>query len=165
LKTIKQWQEDVHELATVKGWWGNGGKQPPPVKDVINPLVNDAAKLFKHDLDDETYKRLYRTIEAAVYDAYRKGIAHQRMKGRVIEAILMLHTEISELVEDIRVDNMKPSISPVNGKPVGAPTELADIGIRLLDLCEAMGVDLEDMIHMKHKYNGSRPYRHGGKRL
>lgn len=48
-------------------------------------------------------------------------------------------------------------------KPDGFPIELADCVIRIMDTCEAIGIDLEAMIALKHEYNKTRPYRHGGK--
>ena len=39
--------------------------------------------------------------------------------------------------------------------------ELADVAIRLFDLCGGMGIDLEKHIEMKMKYNSMRGYKHG----
>ena len=39
--------------------------------------------------------------------------------------------------------------------------ELADIAIRLADLCGGLEVDLEYEIERKMKINSSRPYKHG----
>lgn len=41
--------------------------------------------------------------------------------------------------------------------------ELADTCIRLFDLAEWQGVDLEEHIKLKHLYNKQRPYKHGKK--
>jgi NTP pyrophosphatase (non-canonical NTP hydrolase) len=41
--------------------------------------------------------------------------------------------------------------------------ELADVVIRVLDLAEFTGVDLEKHIELKMKYNSLRPYKHGKK--
>jgi len=42
--------------------------------------------------------------------------------------------------------------------------ELADVVIRVMDMCEAYGINLESEIEKKHKINKGRPYRHGNKR-
>lgn len=39
--------------------------------------------------------------------------------------------------------------------------EIADSVIRILDLCGAMGIDLERHIDLKMKYNEGRPHKHG----
>lgn len=45
-------------------------------------------------------------------------------------------------------------------KPEGFPTEMADIVIRVMDVCKQHGVDLEEAIAIKHAYNRTRPYKH-----
>jgi NTP pyrophosphatase (non-canonical NTP hydrolase) len=39
--------------------------------------------------------------------------------------------------------------------------EIADVAIRLFDLCGGMGIDLEKHIELKMKYNSMRGYKHG----
>lgn len=51
----------------------------------------------------------------------------------------------------------------VLGKPEGVPAELADVLIRVFDFCGAYRIPLGEAIIRKHRYNESRPYRHGGK--
>ena len=41
---------------------------------------------------------------------------------------------------------------------------LADVIIRVLDYCAYAGIDIENVLEVKHEYNKSRPYRHGGKK-
>jgi len=71
----------------------------------------------------------------------------------VPELLCLLHSEISEALEAHR------TYDDTNFRE-----ELADIAIRLLDMCEALEIDLEFEIERKHEINLSRPYRHGGKR-
>lgn len=42
--------------------------------------------------------------------------------------------------------------------------ELADVAIRLFDLCDAMKIDLQKHIELKMEYNKNREYKHGGKK-
>lgn len=49
----------------------------------------------------------------------------------------------------------------IDGKPEGLPIELADIALRLFDVCAALGVDLEHAMRIKHEYNKTRPWKHG----
>lgn len=80
-----------------------------------------------------------------------------------LEIAALLHSEISEFVEDIRHNLLTNQVNYIGDKPIGPPIELADLAIRLLDCCEAWGIDLEKMIEIKMKYNETRPYRHGNK--
>lgn len=41
--------------------------------------------------------------------------------------------------------------------------EMADILIRVLDLCCQRGIDIEEHVRLKMKYNSLRPYKHGKK--
>jgi len=50
-------------------------------------------------------------------------------------------------------------------KPEGIPIELADCIIRILDYCAYTGIDIDKAIQIKHEYNKTRPYRHGGKAI
>ena len=42
-----------------------------------------------------------------------------------------------------------------------AKTRFADVVIRVLDLCEALGIDLERAMVLKTAYNEGRPHKHG----
>lgn len=46
-------------------------------------------------------------------------------------------------------------------KPVGFPSELADIVIRVFDLAGALGINLEQEVLNKMAYNETRPHKHG----
>ncbi len=87
----------------------------------------------------------------------------------VPERLVLIHSEVSEALECYRDGDMISEISHLNygaeGKPVGFPTELADIVIRVFDLAQDLGIDLQAEIERKHEYNKGRPYRHGRKVL
>lgn len=69
------------------------------------------------------------------------------------ELLCLIHSEVSEALEAWRVYN-----------EAGFNEELADIIIRLLDMAQWLGIDLEKEILKKHEINKARPYRHGNKR-
>ena len=47
----------------------------------------------------------------------------------------------------------------------GVPSELADVVIRIMDICEYYGIDLEKVILEKHEYNKKREFKHGNKKF
>jgi len=83
-------------------------------------------------------------------------------KSKVPEKLLMVHSEISEAVEEYRDGHTYEWVGD-NGKPEGLPVEIADAIIRLADLCGALGYDIEDVIARKMAYNKTRGHRHNGK--
>lgn len=68
------------------------------------------------------------------------------------ELIALMHSELSEALEAYR-----------KGDEAHVPEELADVLIRIFDLCGARGYDLERAVLRKMEFNKTRPYRHGGK--
>lgn len=83
------------------------------------------------------------------------------------DLIALLHSELSEALEEYRSGHDMTEIyyRESDGKPEGVPAELADVAIRLGDLCGILGIDLEAAVRIKHEFNKTRPYRHGGKRI
>lgn len=69
------------------------------------------------------------------------------------ELLCLLHSEISEALEAYR-----------NHDDANFREELADLAIRLLDMCGGLKIDLEYEIETKHRINLTRKIRHGNKR-
>lgn len=93
------------------------------------------------------------------------------------EHVALLHEEVSELFGCWR-DGLEPtehlyelphnptSRNPYDddgnvGKPVGIPSELADVVIRACQASGEYGIDLVRAIQEKMAYNATRPFMHG----
>jgi hypothetical protein len=72
-----------------------------------------------------------------------------------------------EFVDTYYVDAavVRAAIAKAKGKLEGFPVELADAVIRIGQLAEHLGIDLEAAIAEKMSYNDTRPAMHGGKRF
>ena len=105
------------------------------------------------------------------------------------ELIALLHSEVTEAFEAHRNNEPKlwfeyevpgpngetlknkptdgfsdqPSFGGALGKPQGIASELADVIIRILDMAQELDIPLITAVIDKHRYNQTRPYRHGNK--
>lgn len=93
------------------------------------------------------------------------------------ELVALMHSELSEALEEYRAGRPMVYFMDVNGfvvsdmsdrrgeKLEGIAVELADCIIRILDWAGKEGLDMDAIIREKMEYNKTRPYRHGGKVL
>lgn len=138
--SIAEMARQSHELAKAKGWW-EGRLDPADrtfIPEKLMLIVSECSEALE----------LYRQGEAGSASAFNLCPDHPSSPFRVTNLGSWLST--------------CPSCSkPL--KPVGFNHELADIVIRVGDLAERLGIDLEQAVVEKHAYNQTRSLRHGGK--
>ena len=89
----------------------------------------------------------------------------QPLPVNVGEKLMLIVTELAEAMEEWRNGrDLTEAYHRDDGKPEGFPSELADVVIRIADLCGRTGIDLDAAVREKMTYNESRSFRHGGKR-
>lgn len=107
------------------------------------------------------------TIEKMQQEAYVNSERHGFHSDPTLEhpaiKLALIHSEVSEALEDVREGHMTMAFDLASGKPVGLPSELADIVIRVGDLAEQLGITLTAAVKAKMDYNLSRPFKHGSK--
>jgi hypothetical protein len=162
----------------------------------------------------ETFKDASeRVIERLCTEANATAVASGFTEATPAEDVALMHSELSELLEDIRdgkslceilyeqkvempqtawdqIQNFlaglgvsapakerfiivltterahtRPDGTVVLNKPVGAPSELADVLVRVFHFCGRHKVPLARAITEKMAYNATRGHRHGGKLL
>lgn len=131
--------KEVHENAVAHGWW----EEERGLPEVLMLCVSELAEAL------EEYRNgrptLYYPRNAGGVCCEEDGSAHCGSRP-------------------YNPNNPEAPCSAQSKKPEGVAVELADCVIRILDYCGHAGIDLEEAIRIKHEYNKSRPYRHGGKK-
>jgi len=78
----------------------------------------------------------------------------------IAEALCLIHSEISEALESIRVGNPESTQCPGRSN---FSVELADAVIRIFDLAVAVEIPIGEVIIEKMLFNNNRPFMHGKK--
>jgi len=86
------------------------------------------------------------------------------------DLLMLAVTELAEALEEVRDHHGLNEVYYVTDKqgrqkPEGVPVELADCIIRIADMADRWGIDLEAVVCEKMAYNENRPYKHGGRSI
>ena len=92
------------------------------------------------------------------HTAREKGFWVDGVERNDGEMIVLIHSELSEVVEGLRKGNPPDDKLPEFSS---AETEFADAVIRIMDIAHARGWRVAQAIEAKMKFNTGRPYKHG----
>lgn len=143
---INETVKECYAISSSKGWW----EHAPEGEDYTNMvaaklmlMTSELAEALEELRTQDDISEMYFTSKTAT------GSLCKGSYNDILQAIQAVYGENSGLLP----------------KPEGFPSELADVVIRVFDLCGHLDIDLEDAIRTKIKYNKSRTYKHGGKAI
>jgi NTP pyrophosphatase (non-canonical NTP hydrolase) len=87
-----------------------------------------------------------------------RGTGEIEVERNIPEMLCLVHSEISEALEAIRRGNPADKHCP---EFLNVEIELADALIRIAEMAHSQGWRIAEAIIAKHKYNTTRPKRHG----
>lgn len=129
-------------------------------------------------LDPVFVKSVLNALEADVHQTATDKGWHDKPRS-LGEEIALMHSELSEALEEVRIDSPVIYYRDAEGQPgspshdeagnpnktEGVAAEFADVIIRILDTARERKIPVVEALLAKIEYNRTRSYRHGGKNL
>jgi NTP pyrophosphatase (non-canonical NTP hydrolase) len=130
-------------------------------------MVTPAPRRVTQHLSEQAWGQLSDIARACHQIAIYKGWweDNKLTPVEISAQLALIHSEVSEALEEVRSGDLEMRIDDETHKPEGFPSELADVVIRVFDLCGGLGIDIADAVRKKMTYNETRTFRHGGKKL
>lgn len=154
--SIPNLQRQIRAWAIRKGWRNTSHLTRSFGDDMalIASEVSEALEAFR------IFGRTHDKWVSYTVEVEHPTIGAVKFKDMTREQLMVLldcdtEEELDDMIEDLGLD----------AKPEGVASELADVAIRLFDVCEQYEIDLESEIDYKMKHNDTRAYKHGGKHL
>ena len=131
---MKKLISQAHQVAKDKGFWEQERNKPEMLMLIVSEVAEALEALRKDHYADKA------VVESLVHDL-----------------------ELDRTDEEFMLKAINWKTSFEQGVKSSFEDELADVAIRLFDLCGGLNIDLEKHIEMKMKYNSMRGYKHGKK--
>jgi hypothetical protein len=159
--------------------WRAPKPEPQPKKhaewhDPRNPHPVPLAMQAPVDPDPALIRQAFaQLMHEAHRNAVSKGFwANKTPESHAGEKVALMHSELSEALEAIRVGRWSAAPRPATAKETeqggvkevleeGADAELADVLIRVFDFCAAAKLDLTGALLAKLEKNRDRAHMHG----
>lgn len=101
-------------------------------------------------------------IKQLVKDAHTIAVSkgwHKKERS-FEERIELCHIELRDAINRAKYSKNMSDVALVDDKYLGVAVELADVVIRIADICGLYGIDLDKVIEDKLKYNRTRKLIH-----
>jgi len=142
---LNDFAAEVHANAVAHGWWEREVEFPEIIAMITSELF-EALALYR---DNQSPTEIYYLCEYSDgYDIDCSG-SGKKCVGTAY---------------DCDFDEDHATCKYRKKAPQGIPIEIADACLRLYDYVGRCGIDIDAAIKLKHDYNKTRPYRHGGKK-
>lgn len=130
------------------------------LNEIVN-LAHENARQRGFWDDEKSTTSLFVTDDAAIGYKLDQG----KVRRAIPQMLCLTHAELSEALAAYRIGDMTTRRGTYDGedtgKPLGFPSELADVVIYVANLAGALGIDLDHEVQIKMAYNATRPRKHG----